>query len=310
MSVFDLAWDVAPDPTCRDGALSIGNFDGVHIGHRALVETLRRQADALNGPAVALTFDPHPITLLRPDQTPIPLMAVRDRARLLERAGADHVVILRIDHDFLHLGARTFFDRIIDQGFRARGLVEGFNFAFGREREGTIDTLRASCAETDKALVVMSSLEIDGRPVSSSRVRAELLAGDVSEAAALLGRPYQIAGTVAEGAKRGRTLGFPTANLERVETLVPGDGVYAVRVWALRRTFAGAANVGPNPTFGEGARKVEVHLIGYQGNLYGQTLTVEFVARLRDTGTFAGAAELVTQLRRDVERAGKLVGQA
>jgi riboflavin kinase / FMN adenylyltransferase len=308
MSLFHLAWDATPDPACRGGALTIGNFDGVHRGHRALVEALRRHADALPGPAVALTFDPHPVELLRPGEMPPPLMTLPDRAELLQRDGADHVAILRIDRDFLRLDARAFFDRVIDQGFQARALVEGFNFAFGRGREGNIDTLRGLCEASGKRLVVLPPLEIDGGPVSSSRIRAALVAGDVREAAALLGRPYALTGTVAVGQKRGRTIGFPTANLEKVATLIPGDGVYAVRADAAGRTWPGAANVGPNPTFGEHARKVEVHLIGFRGDLYGQTLRVEFVDRLRDTRPFAGVAELVGQLRRDVERAKQIVG--
>jgi riboflavin kinase/FMN adenylyltransferase len=308
MSLFQLAWDDAPDPTCRGGALTIGNFDGVHRGHRALIEALRRQADALPGPAVALTFDPHPVELLRPGEMPPPLMTLLGRAELLQRDGADHVVILRIDRDFLRLGARAFFDRVIDQGFQARALVEGFNFAFGRGREGNIDTLRGLCYEIGKRLVVLPPLEIDGGPVSSSRIRAALEGGDVREAAALLGRPYALTGSVAVGQERGRTIGFPTANLEGIETLIPGDGVYAVRADAAGRAWPGAANVGPNPTFGEHARKVEVHLIGFRGDLYGQPLRVEFVDRLRDTRPFAGVAELVAQLRRDVERAKQIVG--
>jgi riboflavin kinase/FMN adenylyltransferase len=307
MSIIDLAWDAAPDPACRGGALTIGNFDGVHRGHQALVEAARSQAATLPGPAVALTFDPHPSRLLRLDPVPPPLVTLRDRARLLHEAGADHVVVLHIDHQFLHLEAPTFFDRIIVQGFQPRALVEGFNFAFGHDRGGNVETLRALCDTTGRRLIVMPPLEIDGGPVSSSRVRAAIVAGDVREAEALLGRPHQVAGTVATGQKRGRTLGFPTANLEGVEVLLPGDGVYAVRARAQGRVWAGAANVGPNPTFGENARKLEVHLIDFHGDLYGREVTLEFIRRLRDTRPFSGVAELAEQLRRDVEQASRLV---
>jgi riboflavin kinase/FMN adenylyltransferase len=149
----------------------------------------------------------------------------------------------------------------------------------------------------------VSPLTVGGEPVSSSRVRAALVAGDVNGAAELLGRPYRIDGTVVTGAKRGRTLGFPTANLDGVETLLPKEGVYAVRAAVGEATYPAAANVGPNPTFGEDARKIEVHLIGFGGDIYGQPMGVEFVARLRDTRPFAGVSELSDQLQRDVEAA-------
>jgi riboflavin kinase/FMN adenylyltransferase len=306
MSVIELAWDTEPPAACRNGALTIGNFDGVHRGHQALIAALRSQAEAVRGPAVALTFEPHPMEILRPGISPPPLLAVRERAEQLTRVGADHVVVLQINAEFLHLTAQLFFDRIIDRGFHAQGLVEGFNFAFGRDRQGTIDTLRKLCATKEKALAVLPPLVIDGSPVSSSRIRAVLEAGDVLEAATLLGRPYQIAGKVARGQERGRTLGFPTANLVQVRTLVPGDGVYAVRTVALGQTWAGAANIGPNPTFGEQARKVEVHLIGFQGNLYGESVSVEFLERLRDTVRFSNVTSLIEQLRRDIEQARHL----
>jgi riboflavin kinase/FMN adenylyltransferase len=310
MSLFNLAWDAIPDESCRGGALTIGNFDGVHRGHRALVEAVRNQADSIRGPAVALTFDPHPSALLRPGQGPTPLMTLRDRIDLIHRLGADHVVVLQIDTDFLHLSAKAFFDRIVDHSFQARTLVEGFNFAFGHDRGGNVETIRALCQASGRRLLVMPSLEINGEPVSSSRIRAALLGGAVSEAGSLLGRPYRLTGTVVVGQERGRTLGFPTANLQEIETLIPGDGVYAVRAGTAGRTWAGAANVGPNPTFGETARKLEVHLIDFQGNLYGQRMVVDFMGRIRDTRPFSGPAELVEQLRRDIEQARRIVGDS
>ena len=161
--------------------------------------------------------------------------------------------------------------------------------------------LQALCRAAGIEFAAVPPFLLDGTPVSSSRVRNELLAGQVAAAARLLGRHYEVHGLVGAGAKRGRLLGFPTANVERVETLLPGDGVYAVRVAAAGRMWPGAANVGPNPTFGESARKLEVHLLDFSGDLYDQRLGVEFVERLRGTRPFAGAAELIQQLRRDVE---------
>jgi riboflavin kinase/FMN adenylyltransferase len=189
-------------------------------------------------------------------------------------------------------------------------VVEGYNFRFGRGRAGDTNTLRELCARTGVEFEEVPPLVVGGEPVSSSRVRTALVAGDVAFAAELLGRPHRIAGTVVTGAKRGRTIGFPTANLDGVPTLVPAVGVYAVRALVGGASHPAAANVGPNPTFGEDARKIEVHLIDFAGDLYGKELTVEFVARLRDTRPFAGAAELSEQLKRDVESAKRTLAEA
>jgi riboflavin kinase/FMN adenylyltransferase len=186
-------------------------------------------------------------------------------------------------------------------------MVEGTNFGFGRGRGGNVDTLTALCRRDGVAIVVVPPVHLGGEPVSSSRVRSALQRGAVAEAADCLGRPYRLTGTVGTGQRRGAKLGFPTANLERVETLIPGDGVYVVRVYRGDTSWAGAANVGPNPTFGENARKVEVHLIGFRGDLYGHELSVDFVERLRDTRPFGSVNELVAQLRADIERARKVV---
>jgi riboflavin kinase/FMN adenylyltransferase len=303
MAIHTLPWHEPPPADCRGGAVSVGNFDGVHRGHVALVEGLRRQAVVVRGPAVALTFDPHPVQLLRPDSSPPPLTTVAERARLLQLHGAEHVVVLRTTLDLLRLTAEEFFVRVVRGHFDARAMAEGTNFGFGRGRGGNVETLAELCRRDGLALVVVPPVNIDGEPVSSSRVRSALQRGAVREAAACLGRSYRLNGTVGTGQRRGATLGFPTANLERTATLIPGDGVYAVRVEQDGNSWPGAANVGPNPTFGENARKVEVHLIGFQGDLYGQELAVDFIDRLRDTRPFGGVDELIAQLRADIERA-------
>jgi riboflavin kinase/FMN adenylyltransferase len=283
--------------------VSVGNFDGVHRGHVALLEELHRQAAGVRGPAVALTFDPHPMQLLRPAGFPSPLTTVADRARLLHEHGAGQVVILETMHDLLRLTAEEFFERVVRGHFQARGMVEGINFGFGRGRGGNVETLAALCRRDGLRLVIVPPLVLDGQPISSSRVRDALMRGAVREAAVCLGRPYRLSGTVESGQKRGAGLGFPTANLGRIETLIPGNGVYAVRAEHGGTRWPGAANIGPNPTFGENARKVEVHLIDFHGDLYGQSLSVEFIDRLRDTRPFANVNELIAQLRADVERA-------
>jgi riboflavin kinase/FMN adenylyltransferase len=241
--------------------------------------------------------------LLRPDVRVQPLTTTEDRVRLLYEAGADHVVVLRTTPELLALSAAEFFERVLRERLGARRLVEGANFGFGHNREGDVRTLAALCRTAGVGLTVTPPVVVDGEAASSSRVRACLGRGAVEPAAAVLGRPYRLHGVVGEGQRRGRTLGFPTANLDRLQTLPPGDGVYAVRVPLGDAVWPGAANVGPNPTFADDARKVEVHLIGYSGDLYGRPLAVDFVRRLRDVRPFHDAGELMEQLRRDVEAA-------
>lgn len=308
MTTHLIPWDAAPPPECRGGAVTVGNFDGVHRGHQALLAALREEAEAVSGPAVALTFDLHPLTLLRPGKSPPALTTLEDRCELLHAHGAAQVVVLRTTTEFLHLRAREFCDDVLRSRLGVRALVPGFNFGFGRNREGNVETLRAFCEEAGLRFRLVPPLELEGKPVSSARIRGDLERGDVRCAAVLLGRPYRVRGTVVTGAKRGRTLGFPTANLDGVTTLIPGNGVYAVRAWHEGKTWPAAANVGPNPTFGEQARKLEVHLIGFDDDLYGKSLAIDFVQRIRDTRPFSGPAELVEQLRRDIELAAR-VGQ-
>jgi riboflavin kinase/FMN adenylyltransferase len=306
--IHPLTWNLPPPAPCRGGAVTVGNFDGVHRGHAALLAEVRRLALAVRGPAVVLTFDPHPLQLLHPERFMPVLTTPADRAELLQACGADHVLILQTTPDLLRLSAEEFFNRILRRGLDSRALVEGADFRFGRNREGSVETLEALCRQAGLLFSAVPQVALDGVPVSSSRVRDALVAGDVRAAAGLLGRPYRLRGTVGTGQRRGQTLGFPTANLEQTRTVVPGDGVYAVRAWVAGNSWPAAANIGPNPTFGEQARKVEVHLIGFQGDLYGRELAVDFPDRLRDTRRFAGAADLVQQLRTDVEQAARLVG--
>jgi riboflavin kinase/FMN adenylyltransferase len=303
MSTFRHPLDAAAPDACRGGVLTLGNFDGVHRGHQALVAEAARQARTLGRPAVAVTFDPHPLLLLRPAAFQPLLTTIEYRADLLHVAGADHVLILETTPALLQLSARAFFERLIQDALAARALVEGYNFAFGKGREGTPEVLQSLCAEAGLPLTLVPPQEVLGKPVSSSRVRAEILAGRLDIVFALLGRPHRLAGTVVAGQRRGQKLGFPTANLDQVATLIPGNGVYAVRATHQGRAWPGAANVGPNPTFGEDARKIEVHLIGFTGDLYGQEVTVDFVEKIRDTRPFATVQELVAQVRADIERA-------
>ena len=301
MAHLSLDWRQELPPAWQKGAVAIGNFDGVHRGHRALVAETVRQAQKLRGPAIVLSFDPPPIYLLKPGFSQPPLTPLEDRISLLASSGADLVLFLRTTTDLLQLSARDFFARVVREQMLARAMVEGENFGFGRNREGDTRLLGALCRDADMTLTIVPPVLLGDRPISSSRVRQALIDGDVGDAADQLGRPYRLRGVVGTGQKRGRTIGFPTANLSQTRSRIPADGVYAVGVSVLGGRWMGAANVGPNPTFGENARKVEIHLLDFAGELVGQPMAIDFLERGRDTRSFPSVAELVAQLHRDVD---------
>jgi riboflavin kinase/FMN adenylyltransferase len=263
-----------------------------------IAETVRL-ARGQNVPAVALTFDPHPAALLRGSAPPA-LTTTERKLELLATCGLDATIVFPTDRAFLQLTPEEFFDRIVRQTLQARGLVEGPNFRFGHNRAGDIETLHRLCDGAKLQFSAVPAVRIDGRTVSSSEIRQAITRGDIPAANAMLGSDYRLRGRVVEGAKRGRTIGFPTANLEGVATLLPPEGVYAARAWVAGHPYAAGLNLGPNPTFAEQARKLEVHLLDFTGNLYGQTLAVDLLARLRDTRPFANVDELKVQLGKDM----------
>ena len=301
--------DALPD-AARGGAVAIGNFDGVHLGHLRIVNRLLERARAVAGPAIVFTFDPHPVRILRPEQCPPPLTWTERKAQLLKHHGVDKIVAYPTDEALLGLSAQEFFDTVVREALQAQAMVEGPNFFFGHNREGNVETLSAMTAEAGITLDVVQPYEQDGTMVSSSLIRQLIAAGNVAQAARMLSAPYRIRGMVTHGAGRGAKLGFPTANLEAVDTLLPNVGVYAGRAWLADQCYAAAINLGPNPTFGEGHLKVEVHLIDHKEAIYGQPLEVEFLQRLRAITTFEGEAELVAQLQMDVAKCRELASHS
>jgi riboflavin kinase / FMN adenylyltransferase len=293
--------------SARGGAVSIGNFDGVHRGHVVIVQKLLERAKAVAGPAIVFTFDPHPVRILRPEQSPPPLTWTERKAELLASQGVDWIVAYPTDEELLQLSAAEFFDRIVQSSLAAKALVEGPNFYFGHNREGTIERLRQLCIESNTSLDIVPPVKVGGEIVSSSRVRDLIRAGNVDEANSLLSAPYRIRGMVTHGAGRGAKIGFPTANLSAIDTLLPAHGVYAGRAIVGESQYPAAINLGPSPTFGDAMARVEIHLLDFCDTLYGQPLEVDFLARLRDIRPFASADALVEQLRRDVEQVKQIV---
>ena len=288
-------------PDLRGGAVAIGNFDGVHLGHARIIAELRARAQSLGGPAIVFTFDPHPVRLLRPQAAPPPLTWTERKAELLEKLKIDAMIAYPTNDVLLALSPRAFFENILCQQLAARAMVEGPNFFFGHDRAGDVRMLRKLCEEKGISLAIVEPLQIDGGYVSSSRVRDSIRQGNVAAARRLLTEPYRIRGLVTHGSARGARLGFPTANIEAVDTLLPAQGVYAGRAFVDDQVWPAAINIGSNPTFGEQALKVEAHLIGFTNTLYGKPLEVDFLERLRDIRPFPSVEDLKQQLLRDVE---------
>ena len=291
--------DDFPTRLC-DGAISIGNFDGVHRGHSRIIRQLTDRAKQIGGAAIVFTFDPHPVRVLRPDAVPPPLTWTRRKAELLGQLGVDAMFAYPTDTQVLSLSATEFFRQIILERLSAKAIVEGPNFFFGKDRTGDVNLLTQLCVEHQMNLDIVEPLQEGEGFVSSSRIRAAIQAGDVAAARAMLTEPYRIRGMVTHGVARGSKIGFPTANLDAIDTLVPGRGVYAGRASLDDTSYAAAINIGPNPTFGEDAHKVEIHLLDFSKSIYGEPLEVDFLARLRDIQPFENIEALQRQLRRDV----------
>jgi riboflavin kinase/FMN adenylyltransferase len=235
------------------------------------------------------------------------LIWLERKAEVLAELGVDAMLVYPTDRDLLAMDALEFFDRIVRERLNARAMVEGPNFFFGHHRSGTVDVLREYCADAGMMFEIAEPVQIGGQIVSSSRIRGLILAGQVDEARAMLGRPYRIRGTVVRGAGRGAKLGYPTANLGQIDTLLPAEGIYAARASAQGTWHPAAVSLGPNPTFGEGGLKVEVYVVGYEGWLYDRPMEVDFLARLRDIKRFASVDALLAQMANDVTRAVEIV---
>jgi riboflavin kinase/FMN adenylyltransferase len=286
--------------------VAVGNFDGVHAGHRALLAVLTEQADARGARATVTTFDPAPTAVLAPERHQPRIMPLADRVALLGQAGVEEVVVESFDRPLGAHPARWFAREFLARRLGAVAVVVGYDFRFGHGREGTAALLREWLPGVE--VIEVAPLEDAEGPLSSSRVRKLVAAGRVEAAAALLGRPHRLVGTVVQGDQRGRTIGFPTANLLLRTELLPANGVYAVRVRVDGTApRPGVMNLGTRPTVDGTRLSPEVHLLDFQGDLYGRELAVELVARLRDEVRFASLDALVTQIRLDAAQARTLL---
>lgn len=282
--------------------MTIGNFDGVHLGHQRLLNELLAAARRHGAVATVYTFDPAPTAVVAPDRHQPRLQSLAGRVARLHAAGVANVVVEPFTPAFAALPAERFVRSVLVERLGARALVVGHDFRFGNMRAGDAAYIRRLAPEVE--LVEVAAVELGGMPVSSSRIRKLLAAGEVEEAGTLLGRPWSVSGPVVHGQARGRTIGFPTANVAQREELQPGAGVYAVRAQLPDgRTLAGVANLGTRPTVGGTDRSVEVHLFDYAGDLYGQELEVSLVAWLRAERRFGSLGELTAQIAADATAA-------
>ncbi|RJP81228.1 MAG: bifunctional riboflavin kinase/FAD synthetase [Candidatus Zixiibacteriota bacterium] len=289
--------------TSGPAVVTVGTFDGVHRGHQEILRTL----DDLSGETMVrtvVTFDPHPQSVIRRDGRGVPLLTeTREKIRLLCLYGVDRLLVLHFDRELAALSAEDFLQEILLKRLQAAALVIGYNHNFGRNREGSPEFLEQNRERFGYLLSVVGPHYVDGEPVSSTRIRRALETGDVARAHHFLGRPYALSGTVVAGNGRGRALQFPTANLKvcHPDKLVPPLGIYAVEAAVGEEVWPGMMSIGTRPTFGGGEVILEVHLIGFSGDIYGRTVEVRFLKKLRDEERYAGVEELVEQITRDQE---------
>ncbi|MDT8901343.1 bifunctional riboflavin kinase/FAD synthetase [Anaeroselena agilis] len=286
-----------------NSAVALGTFDGVHVGHQQIISRAVACARKSGGASIVFTFSNHPLSVIDPDRSPPLLVTAAYREELIAALGADVLLSVAFDHALLELSPAAFIDLLVDN-LRPSCIVVGPNYSFGHRGEGTPEMLADAGRIRGFEVVVPPAVTKDGTVVSSTLIRQLILAGEVAAASPLLGRPFRVSGTVSRGEGRGRTLGFPTANITAAAgQIVPADGVYAVSVSTGDASYRGVANIGDNPTFKGKARSIEAHLLGFAGDLYGRTIAVDFLAKLRDEQTFAGAEELKDQIGRDIAAA-------
>ena len=287
----------------RPSVVALGVFDGVHLAHRAILGAAVEAARTADVTALACTFDRHPMEILHPERAPVPITTLEERLALIAEVGVEATVVLTFSRELAAVEPEAFVKDMLLSRLHAREIVVGFNHRFGRGARGDARLLESLAERLGFEARVVPPLEIDGVPVSSTEIRSALQRGDVQRAARFLGRPYGIGGSVTAGAGRGRTLGFPTANIAADRPLLVPTGVYVGRLAADGRPHPAVVNVGFRPTFGETSLAIEAHLLDFSGDLYGRQVRLDFVDRLRDEMRFASVEALKAQIERDVAAA-------
>lgn len=293
----------------KNPVLTIGNFDGVHRGHQSLFQKVREWAVRLNGQSVVMTFQPHPLEVLFPGKGPAFITQHERKLQLIESCGIDCAIIIPFNREFSLISAHSFVKDLLVDKIGIRAIVVGYDYRFGHSREGDIDFLREMGKQHGFEVDTVAGIRIDEKVVSSTAIRKLIHDGDLKEAAKLLGRCYEVTGTVITGRSRGRLLGFPTANVRIPIQATPRTGVYAVETEVDGRCYGGAASLGFNPTFGDGEFSLEVHILGFNEDIYGKQITIRFLDRLRDEKRFSGPEELVAQIKKDVQLAGEIFSE-
>lgn len=296
-------------PRDRGSVVTVGTFDGIHLGHWAVLREIRERAEATGRRSVLVTFDTHPLRIVRPHDAPQLLTTPAEKKEVLAESGLDYAVFLPFTPELSRYAPRRFVEEILVGRLGVEELVIGYDHGFGRGREGDPDALRRFGAQHGFTVDVMEPIEAQGGAVSSTRLRAMVAAGEIAGVRACLGRPYSVRGVVVEGERKGRELGFPTANLEvlGLNKLLPGNGVYAVRADLRSGSWAGALHLGPRPTFEGFAPTVEVHLIDFDRDIYGEEIRLDFVKRLRGIEPFTTTEALVDQIELDVRESRRVL---
>lgn len=307
---FQVVNDFAPGEALRGATVAIGNFDGVHRGHKAVIAAALARARALGKPSAALTFEPHPRAFFNPDEPLFRLTPEAAKLRLLAATGLDGAIVLTFNAELAKLTAEDFVQRVLVDRFAISGAAIGFNFHFGANRAGSPDFLQAEGKRHGFAVDIVPPLLDGGRPLSSGPIRAALAAGRLDDAAEFLGYPWFVSGTVIHGDKRGRELGFPTANLRLDPACALRHGIYAVRTAIAGRRYDGVASFGRRPMFDTGAVLLEIFLFDFAGDLYGANIDVAFMAWLRDEAMFASAKDLMRQMTEDSRLAREALARA
>jgi len=294
----------------KNAVVTIGNFDGVHKGHQKLLETVKNKADAINGTAIAITFEPHSLRVLKKDTIIHHITLFEQKKELLSDTSLDVLICIPFTKEFASISATEFVEDILVKKIGMKAIIVGNDYTFGKGREGNIDFLKKCGDKTGFEVIVEDWKHIDGQSerISSTIIRKLINEGKVEEAEKMLGRYYQVRGTVSTGRDRGgKLLGFPTANINLLDELRPKNGVYAVTVIIGEAKYNGVANIGFSPTFGDQEFTVEVHILGFNSNIYDEKIKVNFISRLRDEKKFSGVQELSDQIRTDISNAKKIL---